>query len=369
MLNNYNHKYNINKINLMLSNFKNKRIFITGSTGFKGTWLSYILTLSGAKVMGYALPHIKDEKSHYENLNLKNRITQIEDDITNREKIISTMQKFEPDYVFHLAAQALVRPSYEDPYNTFKTNVMGSVNILDAVLTSKSIRSFIYVTSDKCYENNEWIWGYRENDRLGGKDPYSASKAAAENVFLAYNESFFKKNKELGVASVRAGNVIGGGDWAIDRIVPDCIRCIDQESPIILRNPLATRPWQHVLEPLSGYLKLALYLYENPKKFSGSWNFGPSTFTTATVGKLAKSIINYFGKGKIIEKFDPNQPHEAGLLQLNCDKAHQELNWKSNWNLEKTFKVTADWYKRVLSGENVENVTKEQINDYFKEFK
>ena len=352
----------------MLNNFKNKRIFITGSTGFKGTWLSYILTLSGATVMGYSLPQIANEKSHYNDLKLKDKTTQIEGDIRNREKLIPTIQKFEPDYVFHLAAQALVRPSYNDPHNTFETNVMGSVNILDGVLATKSVRALIYVTSDKCYENNEWVWGYRENDRLGGRDPYSASKAAAENVFLAYSKSFINMNSQLGAASVRAGNVIGGGDWSIDRIVPDCIRCINQNIPISLRNPLATRPWQHVLEPLSGYLLLAFKLYSNPSKFSGSWNFGPTTYRTATVEELAKSIVTDFKKGSIIEKSDINQPHEAGLLQLNCDKAHQELNWKSTWDLEKTFKVTADWYKRVLAGENVENVTKEQINEYFKEY-
>ena len=350
----------------MLSKYKKKRIFITGNTGFKGTWLSYILLSSGAEVMGYALPETTNKKSHFNDLDLKNKITQIDGDIKDKKKLVSSIQKFEPDFVFHLAAQALVRLSYEDPHNTFETNVIGSVNILEAVLATKSVRSLIYVTSDKCYENNEWVWGYRENDRLGGRDPYSASKAAAENVFSAYYRSFMIKKQNLGAASVRAGNVIGGGDWSIDRIVPDCIKSIQQNIPIVLRNPLATRPWQHVLEPLSGYLELALKLYADPAKFSGSWNFGPSTFKTATVGELAQSIVNYLDKGKIIEKPNVNQPHEAGLLQLNCDKAHQELKWKSKWELKKTFQVTADWYKRVLAGENVENVTKEQINEYFK---
>lgn len=350
----------------MLNNFQNKRIFITGHTGFKGTWLSYILASNGANVMGYALPQTKDERSHFNELDLNNKIIHTEGDIRDRKKLISTIQKFKPEYVFHLAAQALVRPSYNDPHKTFETNVMGSVNLLDGVMTSKNIRALVYITSDKCYENKEWIWGYRENDRLGGRDPYSASKAAAEHVFSAYYRSFISKNSNFGAASVRAGNVIGGGDWSVDRIVPDCIRCIDKNLPINLRNPLSTRPWQHVLEPLSGYLKLALQLYKNPSKFSGSWNFGPSTYRTATVGELAESIVNYFNKGKIIKEPDLNQPHEAGLLQLNCDKAHQELNWKPTWDLEKTFKVTADWYKRVLSGENVEYVTKEQVEEYFR---
>lgn len=353
----------------MLNNFKNKRIFITGSTGFKGTWLSYILTSAGAKVMGYALPHKKNEKSHFNNLDLKNKIIQIEGNVTNRDNLLSSVKQFEPEYIFHLAAQSLVRPSYDNPHNTFETNVMGSVNILESVLATKSVRSLIYVTSDKCYSNYEWVWGYRENDRLGGIDPYSASKAAAEHVFLSYLKSFIEKNLKLGAASVRAGNVIGGGDWSEDRIVPDCIKSIQRDTPIILRNPLATRPWQHVLEPLSGYLKLASQLYDNPSKFSGSWNFGPSTSTIATVSELARSIVNHFRKGNIIEKPDLNQPHEASLLQLNCDKAHQKLKWRSTWDLEKTFKVTADWYKRILCGENVESVTKEQIMEYFKDYK
>lgn len=350
----------------MLKKFQNKKIFITGNTGFKGTWLSYILASNGANVMGYALPETKDDRSHFNELDLGNKISHIEGDIRDRKKLISTIKKFEPEYVFHLAAQALVRPSYNDPHKTFETNVMGSINLLDGIIASKNIRALVYVTSDKCYENNEWVWGYRENDRLGGRDPYSASKAAAEHVFSAYYRSFITKNSKLGAASVRAGNVIGGGDWSADRIVPDCIRCIDKNVTINLRNPLATRPWQHVLEPLSGYLKLASQLYNNPSKFSGSWNFGPSTYRTATVGELAESIVTHFNKGKIVTKQDLNQPHEAGLLQLNCDKAHQELNWKPTWDLEKTFKVTADWYKRVLSGENVEYVTKEQIEEYFR---
>ncbi len=349
----------------MLNKFKGKRIFITGNTGFKGSWLSYILFLNGANVMGYSLPLSNENKSHYKELNLNNKITQIEGDIRDRNKLISTVENFAPDYVFHLAAQALVRLSYDDPHNTFETNVMGSVNVLDSVLNSKTVQSLVYITSDKCYENNEWVWGYRENDKLGGRDPYSASKAAAENVFSAYLKSFIDNYPSLGAASTRAGNVIGGGDWSVDRIVPDCIRSINENSTITLRSPQATRPWQHVLEPLSGYLLLALKLHEDPNKFSGSWNFGPSTTETATVYELANSVVKHFNKGDIIQKPDSSELHEAGLLQLNCDKAHQELKWKQKWNLNKTFKFTADWYKRVLSGENVETVTKEQINQYF----
>ena len=349
----------------MLENFKGKRVFITGSTGFKGSWLSYILKLNGAEVMGYALPSPVESRSHYSDLNLKDKIDQVEGDITNRNKLISIVKDFKPDYVFHLAAQALVRPSYEDPFHTFETNVMGSVNLLDAVLAAGSVRSLVFITSDKCYENNEWIWGYRENDKLGGRDPYSASKAAAEHVFSAYYQSFITKIGTLGAASVRAGNVIGGGDWAIDRIVPDCVRSIEGNLPIILRNPHATRPWQHVLEPLSGYILLALELYDNPSEYSGVWNFGPSTYETATVEDVANSVVRHFRKGSIIKETNLMQPHEAGLLQLNCDKAHQMLKWKPTWGIDKTFNITADWYKRVLSGENAEKVTQEHIDEYF----
>jgi len=348
----------------MLENFKDKRIFVTGSTGFKGSWLAYILKLSGANVMGYALDPVLD-RSHYNDLELESKITQIKGDIRDRDKLISTVVDFKPDYVFHLAAQALVRPSYDDPFNTFETNVIGSVNLLDAVLATPSVRSLVYITSDKCYENNEWIWGYRENDKLGGRDPYSASKAAAELVFSSYLQSFILKNKKLGAASVRAGNVIGGGDWAVDRIVPDCVKAISNERPITLRNPQATRPWQHVLEPLSGYLSLALNLYNNPETFSGSWNFGPSTFEIATVEEVADSIVNYFNKGSVVNEGNIGQPHEAGLLQLNCDKAHQKLKWQPTWGLKKTFEVTADWYKRVLEGERAAIVTQEQIYEFF----
>lgn len=348
----------------MIDNFKGKRVFITGSTGFKGSWISYILKLGGADVMGYALEPVPG-RSHYNDLKLENKITQIIGDIRDRDRLASVMSDFKPDYVFHLAAQALVRPSYDDPFNTFETNVIGSVNLLDAVLATPSVRSLVYITSDKCYENNEWIWGYRENDKLGGRDPYSASKAAAELVFSSYLQSFFLKNKKLGAASVRAGNVIGGGDWAVDRIVPDCVKAISNEKPITLRNPQATRPWQHVLEPLSGYLLLALNLYDNPKNFSGSWNFGPSTFEIATVEEVAESIVDYFNKGSVVNEGNIGQPHEAGLLQLNCDKAHQKLKWKPTWGLKKTFEVTADWYKRVLEGEKAEIVTQEQIYDFF----
>jgi CDP-glucose 4,6-dehydratase len=241
------------------------------------------------------------------------------------------------------------------------------VNLLDAVRKCSTVRSLVYITSDKCYENLEWVWGYRETDKLGGHDPYSASKAAAEIAFSSYSRSFLISRPTLGAATARAGNVIGGGDWAQDRIVPDCIRAIEKGAAIKLRSPNATRPWQHVLEPLSGYLKLAEKLYEQPEKYCGSWNFGPPTSEVRNVHDVATSIIQILGRGSI-EIVDPqDQYHEARLLQLNCDKAHQDLGWSSRWDVEKTFSATAEWYKAVLAGDNVEAVTRSQLQEFFQE--
>ena len=244
---------------------------------------------------------------------------------------------------------------------------MGSINLLEAVRSCASIRSLIYVTSDKCYENIEWIWGYREIDKLGGHDPYSASKAAAEIVFSSYQSSFFNERTNLGAASTRAGNVIGGGDWAENRIIPDCIRAIEKQEPIILRNPEATRPWQHVLEPISGYLSLAIKLYEEPKKWSGAWNFGPSTHEVKTVLDLAHSITKLIGKGSIEIEKAHSKKHEANLLQLNCDKAHQKLGWNQRWKADRCIEATALWYKQVLNGNNTEKISLDQIYEYFQE--
>ena len=254
-----------------------------------------------------------------------------------------------------------------DPQRTFDTNVMGSVNLLDAVRKCASVRSLVYVTSDKCYENVEWIWGYRENDALGGHDPYSASKAAAEIVFSAYARSFFALRSDFGAATTRAGNVIGGGDWAIDRIVPDCIRAIEKDANIQLRNPKATRPWQHVLEPLSGYLLLGAKIYEHPDRFGGSWNFGPSASEARTVYDVASTIVRHIGRGCIEIVGSQPQHHEARLLQLNCEKAHQILGWHPRWSVEKALVATAQWYKAILEGNDADTITEGQIKDYFKE--
>jgi CDP-glucose 4,6-dehydratase len=344
-----------------------KRVFITGHTGFKGSWLAFILHDLGAKVMGYALPPAS-MVSHFDLLGLDKKINNVYSDIRDKVGLLEAMIDFQPEFVFHLAAQALVRVSYENPVETFSTNVVGSVNLLDAVKNCSSVRALVYITSDKCYENVEWVWGYRENDLLGGHDPYSASKAAAEIAFSAYARSFFAQRPLLGAASTRAGNVIGGGDWAIDRIIPDCVRAIEAGEPLRLRNPGATRPWQHVLEPLSGYLLLASKLYQNPKKWEGAWNFGPSTQEVRTVKEVAEMIVSQLGKGRIEEIQSPTQVHEANLLQLNCDKAHQLLGWYPRWRVDKTLEATAIWYKKVMDGYGAEKITRAQIYEFFSEW-
>lgn len=350
----------------LLSSFSGKRIFITGHTGFKGSWLAFVLKEIGADVLGFSLKAAQPE-SHFESLGLARDIRHVEGDIRDAEKLTRSMSEFRPEFVFHLAAQALVRQSYADPQGTFHTNVMGSVNLLEAVRRTDSIKSLVYITSDKCYENVDWIWGYRENDRLGGHDPYSASKAAAELVFGAYARSFFQQRPKFGAASVRAGNVIGGGDWAMDRIVPDCVRAIRADQPIRLRNPNATRPWQHVLEPLSGYLLLAARLKDAPETYAGAWNFGPSSGEALTVLEVAERIVARFGRGRIVVEPGDAQHHEAQLLQLNCDKAKQLLGWRPRWNAAQTLTATADWYRAVIAGAEAAITTRQQMNTYFSE--
>jgi len=346
--------------------YRNKRVLITGHTGFKGTWMTLLLKEMGAEICGFSLDPVT-EPNHFDLLNLESEINHVVGDIRNASTLNKVMQDFQPEFVFHLAAQALVKESYTNPANTFDINIMGSVNLLEAVRECKSVRSLVYITSDKCYENVEWIWGYRENDQLGGHDPYSASKGAAEIVFSAYERSFFSQRKTLGAATTRAGNVIGGGDWAANRIIPDCIRSIQSSTPIKLRNPNATRPWQHVLEPINGYLALGAKLYNNPEIFKGSWNFGPSTSQIRTVEEVANSIVQSLGKGVVeVELTDKNQ-HEANLLQLNCDKAHQLLGWSPVWNVEKTLNMTAEWYKVFINNGDINAITKSQIQDFYKE--
>ncbi len=343
--------------------YQGKRVLVTGDTGFKGSWLSLWLHELGADVVGYALAPKRDE-DHFNVIGLDKIIHHVDGDIRNFAELKKIFDGFQPEILFHLAAQALVKFSYEEPKLTFDTNIGGSVNILEAARLTPSLRSVIYVTSDKCYKNNEWLWGYRENDELGGHEPYSASKAGAEMVFSAYMDSFLNERKRFGAASVRAGNVIGGGDWALDRIVPDCIKALQSGQSIILRNPASTRPWQHVLEPLSGYLLLAAKIYSSPKKYSGVWNFGPRGESIRTVHDLVKRIVEFWGKGNIRINRQQNALYEAKMLHLNCDKAYQILGWQPCWDFDHAVDETVRWYKEVISGKPALQISKQQIKKY-----
>ena len=326
--------------------FKNKKVLVTGHTGFKGSWLSIWLRELGAEVVGYAL----DPYTKYDNFvvtDLENRITDIRGDVRDYDKVINTFNEHNPEIVFHLAAQPLVKLSYEKPRETYETNVMGTVNVLEAARKNKSTQVFINITSDKCYENKEWIWGYRENDTMGGYDPYSSSKGCSELITSAYMRSFFvNSTNNIGIASVRAGNVIGGGDWAKDRLIPDCISSIKIGKPILIRNPKSTRPWQHVLEPLYGYLLLASYLYKNPTEYSGSWNFGPSENLIMTVREVVEKLLKKWGSGRwVTEMPNSKEVHECRLLKLDISKAIYYLGWKPRLDFDKTLKLVVDWYK------------------------
>ena len=348
--------------------YKGKTVLVTGDTGFKGSWLAFWLTKLGAKVIGYALPPLLEE-DHFNLLNLDQKIIHIDADLKDLKRLKEVFSTYRPEIVFHLAAQALVRYSYQEPKLTFDTNVGGSVNILEAIRHTESVKAVIYVTSDKAYKNKEWDWGYRENDELGGHDPYSASKAAAELVFSSYVDSFFSNRNNIGLASVRAGNVIGGGDWAEDRIVPDCIRALSSDAPIVIRSPNATRPWQHVLEPLFGYLLLASKLYNSPGKYSGAWNFGPNIKSIKTVKELAEEVVGIFGKGVIKIRQNKDDVHEATTLHLNCDKSNLRLNWYPTWDFYTTIQETVNWYKGYLEGDNPVEITTNDINKFMEEHK
>jgi CDP-glucose 4,6-dehydratase len=346
-----------------LSIFKGRRVLVTGSTGFKGSWLCTWLCALGADVSGFALPP-KPDAPLFDQLRLRDRITQYDGDIRDLATVLDVFAKSKPEIVIHLAAQALVRDSYDDPKTTFDTNVGGATNLLEAVRANEDIKALVFITSDKCYRNKEWIWGYRENDELGGHDPYSGSKAAAELVFASYQDSFFAHRSGFGAASTRAGNVIGGGDFSANRIVPDCIRSLKNNDEIVLRSPNATRPWQHVLEPLSGYLVVARELLLNAKATSGSWNFGPEPENVRTVEELTRNAIDIWGAGSLRVEVADHKFHEANLLMLNIDKAKTKLHWAPRWNFEQAVEKTVIWYKRVHEGEDPLKVTEEQLADY-----
>ena len=302
--------------------YKDKTVLVTGDSGFKGSWLAIWLRYLGANVIGYSFePRTKND--NYVVCGLDNRITHIDGDIRDQPFLKSVLDKYKPDIVFHLAAQSLVLESYNNPVETYSTNVMGTVNILEVIRDIDSVKAVLIVTTDKCYENKECDYGYRETDRLGGKDPYSASKAACEIVINSYIQSFFIHNNSVSIASARAGNIIGGGDWAENRIVPDCIRSLKKNEPIMVRNPKSVRPWQYILEPLSGYLKLGALLYKYGKKYSGAWNFGPKE--TITVKGLVEKVVDKWGQGEVSISEQSNQNQEATFLYLDISKALDEL--------------------------------------------
>ena len=347
----------------VLSLFSGKRVLLTGDTGFKGSWLALWLRELGAEVVGYALPP-EGDNSLFNLLALKDAIHHVDGDIRDLPSLQHVVEGFQPQFIFHLAAQALVRRSYEEPKLTLDTNIGGAVNILEVVRASQSLRVLIFVTSDKCYRNREWVWGYRENDEMGGHDPYSASKASAELIFSSYFDSYLGNHGRLGLASVRGGNAIGGGDRSKDRIIPDVVTALEGHNPIVLRNPYAVRPWQHVIQLLSGYLILAVKLYDLPKDYSGGWNFGPNGESVRTVHDLVKEVIARWGEGSIFIQKPEDDVYEDNCVYLNCDKAERLLGWSPKWNFERTLKETVYWYKNVVSPESCKTITKQQIIDY-----
>lgn len=346
--------------------WKNRKVLVTGHTGFKGTWLCLWLLSMGAEVVGYALSP-QNEECIFEKTKLTERLIDIRGDIRDMAFLQKVCDKYQPEIVFHLAAQPIVLTSYEDPVGTYETNVMGTMHVLEAVRHTKSVRAAIFVTTDKCYENKETLCGYKETDPFGGYDPYSSSKACDEILIASYRNSFFSlemfDEHRKAIASVRAGNVIGGGDWAEHRLVPDCIRAIEAGEPIKIRNRFSIRPWQHVLEPLSGYLLLAERLYADPYTYSGGWNFGPDESAIVTVWEIAQCIVKYMGKGSVEDHSELKLPHEAGKLLLNIDKAKKELLWKPKLDVDTAVKWTVDWYKNRNSSTIYELCIK-QIREY-----
>ncbi|MDD3944487.1 MAG: CDP-glucose 4,6-dehydratase [Bacteroidales bacterium] len=348
--------------------YKGKKVLVTGHTGFKGSWLSIWLHEMGAEVIGVAkVPY--SEKDNYVLSDIGKKINaDIREDIRDVEKMKKIFKKYQPEIVFHLAAQPLVRLSYEIPVETYETNVMGTINVMEAIRATDSVKVAVMITTDKCYENKEQIWGYRENEPMGGYDPYSSSKGAAEIAIQSWRRSFFNpddygKKHHVSIASVRAGNVIGGGDWAIDRIIPDCIRALEEGKDIDIRSPKAIRPWQHVIEPLGGYMLLAKKMWEEPTKYCDGWNFGPQTESIRTVWEVASRVVEDYGKGKLNNVSDPNALHEAKLLMLDINKAKFRLGWTPAMNIDQCVGMTVDWYKRYKTV-NVYDLCVEQINKY-----
>jgi len=349
--------------------WKGKKVFLTGHTGFKGGWLSLWLASMGADVTGYALAP-NTTPSLFEVLGINSLIEKSYiADIRDLSSLKKAMLEARPDIVIHMAAQPLVQYSYNNPVETYATNVMGTVHVLESTRSIDSIRATVVVTSDKCYENKEWIWGYRENEAMGGYDPYSNSKGCAELVTSAYRQSYFSDqstNNQNKVATARAGNVIGGGDWSEDRLIPDAIKAFEENEPLKIRNPMATRPWQHVLEPLSGYLILARALYEQGSPFASGWNFGPRDGDNRPVHEIVDLLIATWGDKARWEKEGSERPHEANLLKLDCTKAHALLGWAPKWSLEIATQKIVEWQKAFKAKENMLEISLEQINQYMR---
>lgn len=351
--------------------WKDKKVFVTGHTGFKGTWLSIWLHKLGAKVTGYS--HTPPtHPSLFDCCQGNQLLHSITGDIRDANQLQAAMRKADPDIVFHLAAQPLVRESYRTPVDTYATNVLGTVHVLEAVrqnnLQGGAIKAVVNITTDKCYENREWLWGYRENDPLGGFDPYSNSKACSELVTSSYRDSFFHPNKYpehgVAIATARAGNVIGGGDWADDRLIPDFFKAICNQTTLVIRYPGSVRPWQHVLEPLSGYLLLGQRLMEEGVRYAGAWNFGPEDNDAKSVEWIVRRFCHLWGEGATYKVQSDNQLHEASALKLDISKAKHTLKWSPRWNLDRALKTTAEWYQAYLQKENMLEVCRDQIKQY-----
>lgn len=353
--------------NTILEVFKNKRILVTGHTGFKGAWLCLLLDKIGADVYGYALTP-PTNPSLYEVANVEDHVTSYIGNVQDFSHFSKVIEEVQPDAIIHMAAQALVRESYLNPHETYLTNVIGTVNLLEAIRKVSSVKAVVNVTTDKCYKNNEWDWGYRETDEIEGYDPYSNSKGCSELVTSSFRNSFFNENTYdqhgVAIASARAGNVIGGGDWAKDRLIPDFIRAISHGEKIVLRNPKAIRPWQHVLEPLTGYLYLLSKLLTDGAKFGGGWNFGPNESEVKNVEWIVYNMCRFWGKEAVMEiKRDPNL-HESKHLKLDCSKAISRLGWHQKWDIEKTLKSITDWHKAFSESRDMKLVCFDQIDDF-----
>lgn len=350
--------------------FQSRRVLVTGHTGFKGSWLSIWLHELGAEVIGVGLDPYS-EKDNFVLSGIGRKIkADIRADIRDGGRMKEIFAQYQPEIIFHLAAQPLVRLSYEIPVETYETNVMGSINIMEAARVTDSVKVVVMITTDKCYENREQLWGYRENEPMGGYDPYSSSKGAAEIAISSWRRSFFNpadygKSHHVAIASCRAGNVVGGGDWAKDRIIPDCIRALEADQPIEIRSPKSIRPWQHVLEPLSGYLLLASKMWEEPTRYCEGWNFGPRMESITPVWEVATLLTQFYGKGTLKDVSDPNALHEAKLLMLDISKARFQLGWQPRTDITQCLQLTADWYKRYQS-EDVYRLCVSQINTFLR---